>query len=132
MGWLVLVWMKIWFDFNRRITRYKTFNFSNLLDRYCCSHTHTSINYASNFRLVFALWLPDYEQCENQFGLVGNGGLAGIIDYGNMLEQINLGMGFAGAGDDAFHSAYAEGNGANNVYPVLYILLLEHFVQTEA
>ena len=62
---------------------------------------YTSVSYGSgNNTLIAATWLPDRLQYNDRFMAVGNGGMAGTIDYAGMLTQLNSGMGFAVAGGD--------------------------------
>jgi hypothetical protein len=83
----------------------KTFNNVSFCEIY------TSVSYGSgNNTLIAATWLPDRLQYNDRFMAVGNGGMAGTIDYAGMLTQLNSGMGFAVAGGDAGHRA-SDNNG---------------------
>lgn len=77
---------------------------------------YASISYGSspNNTLIFALWLPTIKQADysNRFLAVGNGGMAGVIDYAGMLTQLNSGFGFAIAGGNAGHLASENNDGA--------------------
>ncbi len=53
----------------------------------------------------FEVWLPE-DQWNGRLLNVGNGGFAGSLYYGQMLD--NLGRGYATAGSDAGHQAEAE------------------------
>ncbi|KAK6435649.1 hypothetical protein LTR95_008160 [Oleoguttula sp. CCFEE 5521] len=79
---------------------------------------YASISYGSNNTLVFATWLPSRKAYEDRFMAVGNGGMAGTIDYYGMITQLNAGMGFAVAGGNAGHLASEnnDGGGAPGVY----------------
>lgn len=93
---------------------------------------YTSINYAKDAHLVFVLWLPNRRKYKQRFLAVGNGGYAGIIETSKMMELLNLGLGFAVAGGDAGHDAYAETNGTANGQPGLKIPFLQHPDRTKA
>ncbi|EFQ25115.1 tannase and feruloyl esterase [Colletotrichum graminicola M1.001] len=72
-----------------------------------------SVPYPENNNVFFEVWLPDTDVYNARFLAVGNGGMAGTIDYVAMLENIN--KGFATAGGDSGHRA-SENNGSN-AYP---------------
>jgi feruloyl esterase len=105
---------------------------SNISNDIPFCETYVSINYAKDAHLVFALWLPDNTHYTRRFLAVGNGGYSGLIDTANMMAQLNLGLGFAVAGGDAGHDAYAETNGTTNGYPGLVIPFLRRAVTTKA
>lgn len=92
---------------------------------------YASISYGWSDSLVFALWLPtappDYA---NRFMAVGNGGMAGVIDYAGMLTQLNSGFGFAVAGGNAGHLA-SENNDGEGV-PGVYLPYLHDQDQVQA
>lgn len=115
-------------------TRYPvhSLNVSNAYNNVPFCEVYASISYGSNGNssLVFAIWLPERTQYENRFMAVGNGGMAGVIDYDNMLTQLNLGMGFAVAGGNAGHLA-SQNNGGNGE-PGLYLPYLHHEDQVKA
>jgi feruloyl esterase len=92
-------------------------NVSGTLTKVSFCELYASINYGSNDSLAFALWLPD-TQYTSRFMAVGNGGMAGVIDYRNMAIQLNSGLGFAVAGGNAGHLASENnaGGGAPGVY----------------
>ena len=93
-------------------------NVSTIFNDIPFCEVYSSISYGSNDSLIFALWLPDVSSYGRRFMAVGNGGMAGTIDYLNMITQLNAGMGFAVAGGDAGHSASEnnDGAGAPGVY----------------
>ncbi|EMC95206.1 hypothetical protein BAUCODRAFT_35203 [Baudoinia panamericana UAMH 10762] len=95
-------------------------NASGLLNTVSFCEVYASVAYGpyGNDSLVFAVWLPEYVQYENRFMAVGNGGMAGTIDYLNMITQLNSGLGFAVAGGNGGHLASANngGGGAPGVY----------------
>jgi feruloyl esterase len=93
---------------------------------------YVSINYAEEAHLVFALWLPDKTHYGQRFLAVGNGGYGGLIDTAKMMDQLNLGLGFAVAGGDAGHDAHAETNGTVNGQPGLVIPFLRRPQTTKA
>jgi feruloyl esterase len=61
---------------------------------------------------------------------VGNGGMAGVIDYTNMVTQLNTGMGFAVSGGNGGHLASANNGGGGA--PGVYLLYLHDKDQVEA
>lgn len=76
-------------------------NVSNLLNEIAFCEVIASISYGLNNTLSFTIWLPqDYQ---DRFMAVGNGGMAGTIDYSGMISQLNSGLGMAVAGGDAGH-----------------------------
>lgn len=89
-------------------------NFNNI--PFC--EVYGSVAYGKNDTLIFALWLPDQADYEDRFLAVGNGGMAGYIDYIGMLAQLNSGLGVAVVGGNAGHSALKNniGVGAPGVY----------------
>ncbi|TKA63484.1 hypothetical protein B0A55_09610 [Friedmanniomyces simplex] len=94
-------------------------NNSDVLNTVSFCELYASISYGTgNDTLIFALWLPDVLDYDKRFMAVGNGGMAGTIDYANMMTQLNSGMGFAVAGGNAGHLASANngGGGAPGVY----------------
>jgi len=95
-------------------------NVSSAYNNVSFCEIYASISYGNNGtnNLTFAVWLPERAQYENRFMAVGNGGMAGVIDYDNMLTQLNSGMGFAVAGGNAGHLASEnnEGGGEPGVY----------------
>lgn len=93
---------------------------------------HGAIKYAEGAQLVFTVWLPNGKDYQGRFQSVGSGGYGGIIDRESMLSQLNSGLGFALAGGDAGHDAWAETNGTTAGYPGLYIPFLNHKERTEA
>ncbi|KAI1330906.1 tannase and feruloyl esterase [Xylariaceae sp. FL0255] len=97
---------------------------------------YTTINYEPGVspspRLVFTLWLPDAKSYRNRFMAVGDGGFAGLIDTTTVMFSLNAGLGFAVAGGDGGHDAYAQTNGTEGGYPGLFIPFMNDKVQTEA
>jgi feruloyl esterase len=88
-------------------------NVSNTLNKVSFCEVYTSISYGNgNNSLVAATWLPDQLQWNDRFIAVGNGGMAGIIDYAGMMTQLNdAGLGFAVSGGNAGHLASDNNNG---------------------
>jgi feruloyl esterase len=105
---------------------------SNISNTVSFCEIYAAVNYAKGARLVFTLWLPDEEDYDQRFLAVGNGGYGGVIDTSNMMIQLNLGLGFAVAGGDAGHDAYAETNGSTSGHPGLEIPFLQHPERTKA
>ncbi|GAB7328107.1 hypothetical protein MBLNU13_g00144t1 [Cladosporium sp. NU13] len=88
-------------------------NVSNTFNNVSFCEVYTSVSYGNgNNTLIAATWLPDRLQYNDRFMAVGNGGMAGTIDYSGMLTQLNSGMGFAVAGGDSGHRA-CENNGGS-------------------
>jgi feruloyl esterase len=79
-------------------------NVSGTLNKVSFCEIYASISYGTNDSLTFALWLPD-TQYSSRFMAVGNGGQAGVIEYSDMMVELNSGMGFAVAGGNAGHWA---------------------------
>lgn len=74
-------------------------NVSNTLNKVSFCEVYTSISYGNgNNSLVAATWLPDRLQWNDRFLAVGNGGMAGVIDYAGMILQLNAGLGVAVSG----------------------------------
>jgi feruloyl esterase len=105
---------------------------SNISNDIPFCEVYASVNYAKGANLVFALWLPDKSDYEQRFLAVGNGAYGGVIDSTKMMDQLNLGLGFAVAGGDAGHDAFAETNGTTFGYPGLEIPFLRRKPTTEA
>ncbi|KAF5528156.1 putative esterase [Colletotrichum aenigma] len=72
-----------------------------------------TVPYAENNTVLFEVWLPETGSYNGRFLAIGNGGLAGTIDYAAMVENLN--KGFATAGGDSGHRA-AHNNGGD-AYP---------------
>ena len=90
---------------------FHSLNVSNTFNKVSFCEVYTSVSYGSgNNTLIAATWLPDRLQYNDRFMAVGNGGMAGTIDYSGMLTQLNSGMGIAVAGGDAGHRA-SDNNG---------------------
>lgn len=109
-----------------------TLNVSNVLNNVSFCEVYASISYGTtgNDSLIFALWLPDILQYANRFMAVGDGGMAGVIDYVNMVTQLNSGMGFAVAGGNAGHLACTNNNGGGA--PGVYLPYLHDTDQVQA
>lgn len=97
----------------------RSLNVSNTYNNVSFCEIYTSISYGSgNDTLIAATWLPNRLQYNDRFMAVGNGGMAGTIDYPGMMIQLNSGMGFAVAGGDSGHRASEnnDGSGEPGVY----------------
>lgn len=106
-------------------------NVSNSFNNIAFCEIYTSISYGSgNNTLISATWLPDEQQYNDRFIAVGNGGMAGTIDYRNMMIQLNSGLGFAVSGGDSGHRA-SENNGGGGE-PGVYIPYLHDKEQVTA
>jgi feruloyl esterase len=106
-------------------------NVSNTYNTISFCEIYTSIAYGTgNNTLIAATWLPDRLQYNDRFMAVGNGGMAGTIDYPGMMTQLNSGMGFVVAGGDAGHRA-SDNNGGNGEAGV-YLPYLHDREQVEA
>ncbi|KAM0703498.1 hypothetical protein Q7P35_009437 [Cladosporium inversicolor] len=68
---------------------------SNISNNIPFCEVYASVNYAKGANLVFALWLPDQSDYEQRFLAVGDGAFGGVIDSTKMMDQLNLGLGFA-------------------------------------
>jgi feruloyl esterase len=104
-------------------------NISGTLNNVSFCELYASVSYGTNDTLTFALWLPD-SQYASRFTAVGNGGMAGVIDYLNMATQLNSGLGFAVAGGNAGH--LASENNAGGGAPGVYLPYLHDEDQTRA
>lgn len=92
---------------------FNSLNVSNTFNNVSFCEIYTSVSYGSgNNTLIAATWLPDRLQYNDRFIAVGNGGMAGTIDFSSMLTQLNSGLGFAVAGGDAGHRA-SDNNGGS-------------------
>jgi feruloyl esterase len=93
---------------------------------------YSSISYGDhgNDSLIFAVWLPDAPQYQQRFLAVGNGGMAGELDYVAMVTQLNSGVGFSIAGGNAGHMASTNNNGSGA--PNTYIPYLHDPAQVKA
>ncbi|KAK0975347.1 hypothetical protein LTS01_013893 [Friedmanniomyces endolithicus] len=106
-------------------------NNSDVLNTVAFCEVYASISYGTgNDSLIFALWLPDVLHYDNRFMAVGNGGMAGVIDYANMMIQLNSGMGFAVAGGNAGHLASLNNGGGGA--PGIYLPYLHDHDQVQA
>ncbi|KAK3673322.1 hypothetical protein LTR78_006868 [Recurvomyces mirabilis] len=99
-------------------------NDSGVLNNVSFCQVYPKVSYGTgNDSLIFALWLPDVLQYERRFMAVGNGGMAGVIDYASMMTQLNSGYGLAVAGGNAGHLASdnnAGGGAAETYLPYLH------------
>ncbi|KAI7443981.1 hypothetical protein KC364_g13396 [Hortaea werneckii] len=91
---------------------------------------NATIEYGTADTLGFTLWLPDWVDYEGRFMAVGNGGMAGTIDYVNMLQQFDSGLGVAVAGGNAGHLASQNNDGGGE--PGVYLPYLHDPSQVEA
>lgn len=111
-----------------------TFNVSNTFNTIHFCELHGSIPYGStskNNTLNFALWLPtETSSYASRFLAVGNGGMAGTIDYTTMLAHLNSNLGFAIAGGDAGH--LASENNAGGGEPGVYLPYLHDMEEVQA
>lgn len=109
----------------------RTLNVSNTYNNVSFCEIYTSVSYGSgNNTLIAATWLPDRLQYNDRFIAVGNGGMAGTIDYPGMMTQLNSGMGFAVAGGDSGHRA-SDNNGGGGE-PGVYLPYLHDREQVTA
>ncbi|KAK2035051.1 tannase and feruloyl esterase [Colletotrichum zoysiae] len=88
-------------------------NVSGTFNSVAFCRVNGSVPYPENNTVFFEVWLPDTAVYNGRFLAVGNGGMAGTIDYAAMLE--NASKGFATAGGDGGHRA-SENNGGD-AYP---------------
>jgi feruloyl esterase len=86
-------------------------NVSGSLNSISFCEIYASVSYGTNDSLIFALWLPDTHY-SSRFMAIGNGGQAGVITYGDMMEELNSELGFAVAGGNAGHLASDNDVGA--------------------
>ncbi|CAK4034209.1 Hypothetical predicted protein [Lecanosticta acicola] len=93
-------------------------NVSGFFNHHPLCEVYGSVPCGSNDSLVFAIWLPDRSGYKGRFMAVGNGGMAGTIDYATMMTQLNSGLGLAVAGGNAGHLASEnnDGGGAPGLY----------------
>ncbi|OAP58019.1 hypothetical protein AYL99_07109 [Fonsecaea erecta] len=84
------------------------------------------VAYNLNDTISVELWLPSPKQWNGRYIAVGNGGLAGTIDYVTMLAQLEAG--FAVAAGDSGHT-YAE-DGPAVASPGSYVPFLNSIQQT--
>ncbi|OAG14565.1 tannase and feruloyl esterase [Alternaria alternata] len=82
--------------------------------------------YGPNNTLNFEVWLPENENYNGRYLSVGNGGLAGVIDYQAMATNLN--SGFAVGGCDSGHLVSENGP----TKPGGYVPFLHSYVQTTA
>jgi len=79
-------------------------NISGTLNKISICEVYVSVSYGTDNYLIFALWLPD-KQYSSRFMALGNGGQAGVINYSDMITELNSGLGFAVASGNAGHLA---------------------------
>ena len=98
----------------------KSLNVSNTVNKISFCEIYTSTSYGNgNNTLIAATWLPDRLQYNDRFIAVGNGGMAGTIDYAGMMTQLNSGLGFAVSGGNSGHRASENNNGGGE--PGVYL-----------
>ncbi|KAL0931100.1 feruloyl esterase [Colletotrichum truncatum] len=94
-----------------------TVNASSIFNTASFCRVNGTIPYPENNTVLFEVWLPEASSYNGRFLAVGrqlgNGGLAGKIDYAAMVENLN--KGFATAGGDSGHRA--EDNNGGDAYP---------------
>ncbi|OHF03684.1 tannase and feruloyl esterase [Colletotrichum orchidophilum] len=88
-------------------------NVSGTFNQVAFCRVNGSVPYSENNTVFFEVWLPETSAYNDRFLAVGNGGLAGRIDYAAMVENVN--KGFATSGGDSGHRA-SENNGGD-AYP---------------
>jgi feruloyl esterase len=94
-------------------------NVSGAFNKISFCEIYTSISYGNgNNTLTAATWLPDW-QYNDRFMAVGNGGMAGTIDYAGMMTQLNSGLGLAVSGGNSGHRASDNNNGGGK--PGVYL-----------
>ena len=97
------------------------YNLSGTLNNVAFCEVQASISYGVNDTLAFSVFLPDTGY-SSRLMAIGNGGDAGVIEYGDMLTDLNSGLGFAVAGGNAGHlvseneASPGSGAGAPGVY----------------
>ncbi|KAH7333291.1 Tannase/feruloyl esterase [Rhexocercosporidium sp. MPI-PUGE-AT-0058] len=106
-----------------------TLNVSGIVNKVSFCEFLVSIRYGKNVSmgagksdsLQFALWLPELKYPSRLMAL-GNGGEAGVINYDDMMDDLNSGLGFAVAAGNAGHlfsdndAGVGTGLGAPGVY----------------
>ncbi|KAK1536563.1 tannase and feruloyl esterase [Colletotrichum costaricense] len=88
-------------------------NVSGTFNQVAFCRVNGSVPYPENNNVFFEVWLPESIAYNDRFLAVGNGGLAGRIDYASMLENVN--KGFATSGGDSGH--LASDNNDGDAYP---------------
>ncbi|KAK2759266.1 feruloyl esterase, partial [Colletotrichum kahawae] len=91
----------------------KSLNVSSVFNSAAFCRFNGTVPYPENNTVLFEVWLPESGSYNGRFLAVGNGGLAGTIDYAAMVENLN--KGFATAGGDSGHRAADNNNG--DAYP---------------
>ncbi|KAK5049973.1 hypothetical protein LTR84_004092 [Exophiala bonariae] len=71
------------------------------------------VGYGLNNSIGVEVWMPSAEKWNGRYLVVGNGGLAGVIDYAGMLQEVNAG--YAVAAGDSGHLLSNNGNGTTEV-----------------
>lgn len=105
-------------------------NASSNVNEIAFCEVYGSVSYGNNDTLIFALWLPVSHNYNDRFVAVGNGGMAGYIDYIGMLSQLNSGLGVAVVGGNAGHSALENNVGVGA--PGVYLPYLHNLDQVQA
>ncbi|KAF9877424.1 feruloyl esterase [Colletotrichum karsti] len=90
-----------------------TLNISTVFNSASFCRVNGTVPYPENNTVLFEVWLPEASSYNGRFLAVGNGGLAGKIDYAAMVENAN--KGYATAGGDSGHRA--EDNNGGDAYP---------------
>ncbi|OHW91184.1 tannase and feruloyl esterase [Colletotrichum incanum] len=90
-----------------------SFNVSGTFNSIAFCRVNGSVPYPEKNDVFFEVWLPETEVYNGRFLAVGNGGMAGRIDYVAMVENVN--KGFATAGGDSGHRASENNDG--DAYP---------------
>ncbi|KAK1467138.1 tannase and feruloyl esterase [Colletotrichum melonis] len=88
-------------------------NVSGTFNQVAFCRVNGSVPYPENNNVFYEVWLPESITYNDRFLAVGNGGLAGRIDYASMLENVN--KGFATSGGDSGH--LASDNNDGDAYP---------------
>ncbi|KAI0884285.1 feruloyl esterase [Annulohypoxylon maeteangense] len=94
----------------------KAVNISGTLNTLPLCRLFGQVPYPQNNSVIFELWLPAAEKYNGRFLVVGNGGMAGTIDEGNVLLNVNKGYAVAGGNAGHLASLNNAGNGAPGVY----------------
>ncbi|KAH8807162.1 tannase and feruloyl esterase [Xylogone sp. PMI_703] len=103
-------------------------NISNVFNDVAFCQVAASVSYTNKDTLNFQLWLPEESIYQGRFMAVGGGGMAGVIDASNMMQQLN--KGFAVAGGDSGHRAVDNNNGGGT--PGVYLPYLHDVDQVKA
>ncbi|KAK1466072.1 tannase and feruloyl esterase [Colletotrichum cuscutae] len=88
-------------------------NVSGTFNQVAFCRVNGSVPYPENNNVFYEVWLQESITYNDRFLAVGNGGLAGRIDYASMLENVN--KGFATSGGDS--GRLASDNDDGDAYP---------------